>query len=82
MFGQRGHEVLAVVVEGGSFLGVFVCGIDDGGVKLASGCSAGSALCIDGNDHWRHVRGRGACLRFGISSCDATSLERVAVMLN
>lgn len=47
MFGQRGHEVLAVVVEGGGFLGVFVCRIDDGGVKLAAGCSVGSALFME-----------------------------------
>lgn len=36
MLGEGGDEVLAVIVKGGRFLGVFVCGIDDGGVKLTA----------------------------------------------
>lgn len=49
MFGKSGDEVLTIVMERGSFLGVFVCGVDDGGVKFAAGCA--DLLII----YWRKV---------------------------
>ena len=37
VFGEAGHEVLAIGVQAGGFGLVFIGGIDDGGVEFAAG---------------------------------------------
>lgn len=72
---------MAVFVEGGCLLGVFVGRIHYGDMKLAAGCFDTLAEYLD-MYYWSAVRGRGACLKFGISSWLATSFLRLATMLN
>lgn len=58
VFGEGGDEVLAILMEGCSFLGVFVCGIDYGGVKLATGFAFISAAYLGRFQPRRHTRSR------------------------
>lgn len=88
VFGEAGEEVLPVCVEGDGFLGILVCGIDDGGVEFTASyggrkrkAQQGKFSKTNGRQE-KSLRGRCAWRILGVFSWDATSLDRSVVDLN